>query len=207
MELRREIHEGLNVVESWNGANDFILYGRGGEIATNRLEDQEATMLGLHLLQNCMVYVNTLMLQRVLGEPIWLERMGANERRAMTPLFWGHVNPYGTFQLDMTADCLLIRPWRQPSQANYRCTASDDPRSRATLHLVTRMLVLGQIAQRPVGGGVVGPVQVLHVADQMIGQGDAGDALGLELADTEVDGGGDLAGVRHPASVLRWQVS
>jgi len=35
-----------------------------------------------------MVYVNTLMLQRVLGEPIWLERMGANERRGMTPLFW-----------------------------------------------------------------------------------------------------------------------
>ena len=100
MELRREIHEGLNVIESWNGANDFILYGRGGEIATNRLEDQEATMLALHLLQNCMVYVNTLMLQRVLGEPIWLERMGANEQRALTPLFWGHVNPYGTFQLD-----------------------------------------------------------------------------------------------------------
>jgi TnpA family transposase len=110
MELRREIHEGLNVVESWNGANDFILYGRGGEIATNRLEDQEATMLGLHLLQNCMVYVNTLMLQRVLGEPTWLERMGANERRAMTPLFWGHVNPYGTFQLDMTARLPLDSP-------------------------------------------------------------------------------------------------
>ena len=110
MELRREIHEGLNVVESWNGANDFILYGRGGEIATNRLEDQEATMLGLHLLQNCMVYVNTLMLQRVLSEPIWLERMGTNERRAMTPLFWGHVNPYGTFQLDMTARLPLDSP-------------------------------------------------------------------------------------------------
>lgn len=38
LELRREVHEGLNVIESWNGANDFILYGRGGEIATNRLE-------------------------------------------------------------------------------------------------------------------------------------------------------------------------
>jgi TnpA family transposase len=110
MELRREIHEGLNVIESWNGANDFILYGRGGEIATNRLEDQEATMLGLHLLQNCMVYVNTLMLQRVLGEPTWLQRMGANEQRALTPLFWGHVNPYGTFQLDMTARLPLDPP-------------------------------------------------------------------------------------------------
>jgi len=74
------------VVENWNAANDFILYGRGGEIATNRLEDQEATMLSLHLLQNCMIYVNTLMFQRVLSEPIWAGRMGPDERRGMTPL-------------------------------------------------------------------------------------------------------------------------
>ena len=74
-------------------ANDFILYGRGGEIATNQLEDQEATMLALHLLQNCMVYVNTLMLQRVLGEPIWLEHMGTKEQRALTPLFLGSREP------------------------------------------------------------------------------------------------------------------
>jgi TnpA family transposase len=32
--LRREIQEGLNVIETWNGANSFILYGKGGEIAT-----------------------------------------------------------------------------------------------------------------------------------------------------------------------------
>jgi len=40
-ELRREIHEGLNVVENWNSANDFILFGKGGDLATNRREDQE----------------------------------------------------------------------------------------------------------------------------------------------------------------------
>jgi len=110
LELRREIHEGLNVVESWNAANDFILYGRGGEIATNRLEDQEATMLSLHLLQNCMIYVNTLMFQRVLSEPIWAGRMGPDERRGMTPLAWGHVNPYGMFRLDMTTRLPLDMP-------------------------------------------------------------------------------------------------
>lgn len=64
----------------------------------------------LHLLQNCMVYVNTLMVQRVLGEPIWLERLGITEQRALTPLFWGHGNPYGTFQLDMTARLPLDPP-------------------------------------------------------------------------------------------------
>ena len=62
LELRREINEGLNVVENWNSANNFILYGKGGEFATNRREDQEITMLSLHLLQLCLVYINTLMI-------------------------------------------------------------------------------------------------------------------------------------------------
>jgi len=110
LELRREIHEGLNVVENWNSANDFILYGRGGEIATNRVEDQEATVLSLHLLQNCMVYVNTLMIQRILAEPIWAGGMGPADRRGLTPLAWGHVNPYGLFQLDMTTRLPLDPP-------------------------------------------------------------------------------------------------
>jgi len=43
--LRREIQEYLNVIENWNSANDFILFGNGGEIATNRQEDQELMML------------------------------------------------------------------------------------------------------------------------------------------------------------------
>src|SRR5439155_5884746 len=54
--LRREIHEGLNVIEQWNGANDFVFFARRGELASNRREDHEVSMLALHLLQNCMVY-------------------------------------------------------------------------------------------------------------------------------------------------------
>jgi TnpA family transposase len=50
-ELRREINEGLNVVENWNSANSVIFYGKGGEIATNRMGDQEMAVLSLHLLQ------------------------------------------------------------------------------------------------------------------------------------------------------------
>jgi TnpA family transposase len=99
--LRREIHEGLNVVENWNSANDFILYGRGGEIATNRVEDQEITVLALHLLQVSLVYINTLMIQRVLSESGWADRMTAEDKPGLTPLVWGHVNPYGLFRLDM----------------------------------------------------------------------------------------------------------
>jgi TnpA family transposase len=34
MELRQEINEGLNVIENWSGANDFIYFGKGGEMAS-----------------------------------------------------------------------------------------------------------------------------------------------------------------------------
>jgi len=99
--LRREIHEGLNVVETWNSANGFIFFGRGGEVASKRLEDQEASVAALHLLQVCLIYVNTLMLQRVLAEPAWRSRMTQADIRGLTPLVWGHVSPYGAFDLDM----------------------------------------------------------------------------------------------------------
>lgn len=106
--LRREIHEGLNVIEQWNGANDFVFFARRGELSSNRREDQEISMLCLHLLQNCMVYVNTLMLQKVLDKPHWKDRLTARDLSALTPLIWEHVNPYGRFELDMTARLPLL---------------------------------------------------------------------------------------------------
>lgn len=99
--LRREIHEGLQVIETWNSANDFILYGRGGEFSTNKQEGQELRMLCLHLLQVSLVYVNTLMMQQLLAEPEWQGRLTEADLRALTPLKWQHVNPYGTFTLNM----------------------------------------------------------------------------------------------------------
>lgn len=107
--LRREIHEGLNVVENWNSANSFICFGKGGELATNRLEEQELAMLCLHLLQICLVYVNTLMIQQVLGEQSWRDRMTAEDLRALTPLIYAHVNPYGIFRLDLSERLVLDR--------------------------------------------------------------------------------------------------
>jgi TnpA family transposase len=100
--LRREIHEGLNTIERWNGANDFVYFARRGEMTSNQREDHEISMLSLHLLQNCMVYVNTLMLQEVLAQPHWQGRLTATDLRALTPLTWEHINPYGRFELDMT---------------------------------------------------------------------------------------------------------
>jgi TnpA family transposase len=99
--LRREIHEGLNVVEHWNSANEFILFGKGSEFTSNRREQQEVTMLALHLLQNALIYINTLMVQQVLSTGDWEARLTVEDRRGMTPLFHSHINPYGTFHLDL----------------------------------------------------------------------------------------------------------
>jgi TnpA family transposase len=100
-ELRREIHEGLNVVESSNSVNDFIFYGKAGEISTNRREDQELAMLCLHLLQNSLVYINTLLLQSVLSRPQWENKLAKEDKRAITALFYEHINPYGLLIIDL----------------------------------------------------------------------------------------------------------
>jgi len=100
--LRREIHEGLQVVENWNSANGFIHFGKSGEFASNRREDHELSMLSLHLLQISLVYINTLMIQRVLGEDRWANAMTPEDLRALSPLLYSHVNPYGVFNLDLS---------------------------------------------------------------------------------------------------------
>ena len=123
--LRREIQDGLQVIENWNSANDFILYGKGGEFTSNRQEDQEMLMLSLHLLQVSLVYVNTLMIQQVLVEPAWRGRLTAADLRELSPLKWQHINPYGTFILNMKE--------RQPLERVISATGATLPKFRASL--------------------------------------------------------------------------
>ncbi|WP_344604764.1 Tn3 family transposase [Streptomyces glaucus] len=90
-------------MESSNGANSVIAYGKGGEIASNRRDEQEVFVLCVRILQPALVYVNTLMLQDILGEPEWADLLTPADRRGLTPLFWSHVRPYGEVNLDMDA--------------------------------------------------------------------------------------------------------
>jgi hypothetical protein len=67
------------------------LYGLGTNaglkrLAVGRHDDQKVSVHSLHLLQSCLVYVNTLMLQCVLAEPTWAARMTAADARGLTPL-------------------------------------------------------------------------------------------------------------------------
>jgi hypothetical protein len=58
-------------------------------------------ILSLHLIQLCLVFMNTIMLQQVLDEPQWAKRMTPEDFRGLTPLIYSNVNPYGLFVLNM----------------------------------------------------------------------------------------------------------
>ena len=98
---RREINEGLNVVENWNSANGFVFFGKGGEISTNRIADQEVSAHALHLLQASLVYVNTRMVQSILANPEWAAKLTPEDYRGLSPLIYSHINPYGRFDVDL----------------------------------------------------------------------------------------------------------
>jgi len=135
-ELRRETNEGLNVIESWNSANDFI-FGKGGEMASNRADDQEISMLSLHLVQLSLVYVNTLMIQQVLAEPAWQHRLNVHDLRDLTPLIYGHVNPMAASGWTWLYGCPSTRLTSVPNQLERNSCSATTSR----LPLVTAMLV------------------------------------------------------------------
>ena len=76
-------------------------------MASNRREHHEISMLALHLIQNCMVYIYTLMIQKLLARPHWQGKFTPRDYAALTPLIWEHVNPYGRFDLDMNTRLAL----------------------------------------------------------------------------------------------------
>jgi TnpA family transposase len=101
------VQEGLNVVERWNEANDFIRYGRQGIFATNSREQQVISALCLQLLQNCVMLINTMLVEQTVAHHQLFEQLSSEDRRALTPLFYEHVNPYGLFELDLNRPSLL----------------------------------------------------------------------------------------------------
>ncbi|MFE9250091.1 Tn3 family transposase [Streptomyces sp. NPDC007088] len=100
---RKEIHEGLQVVENGNSANKDLFYGKDGDPAGADKESQEVSMLAPHLLQSALVHVDTLLTQEVPADAKWADKPTDADRRALSPLFWTQVNRYGRFELDMNS--------------------------------------------------------------------------------------------------------
>jgi hypothetical protein len=89
-------------------------------------------MLALHLLQICLVYIHTLMIQRVITEPDWTQRMLPEDLRALTPLIFSHSLRDFSARYESEAG----------DRTRYGCCMTAT--CSATLPLVTRMFLLGQ---------------------------------------------------------------
>jgi hypothetical protein len=97
-------------------------------------------MLALHLLQICLVYINTLMIQRVLTEPDWTQRMLPDDLRALTPLHLRSCDSIWDFSAR-----------HEPTVGDRaRCHCCLTLKFDATLPLV--MFLLGLQADRPLSG-------------------------------------------------------
>lgn len=77
-----------------------MFFGKGGEIATNRVRDQEIAALALQLVQTSLVYVNARMVQSILNDPGRADRLSSEDMRGLSPLFYMYIIPYGRFELD-----------------------------------------------------------------------------------------------------------
>ena len=74
-----------------------------------------------------MVYINTLMIQQVLSERSWARRLTKEDHRALTPLIYAHVNPYGIFLLNMRS--------RLPIESAYKALDSGEKTQPPRVHL------------------------------------------------------------------------
>ncbi len=113
--LHQEIQEALNVIEQWNSVNGFIFSGRGGELLSNRPEDQEIAVLALHLIQVSLALINTLLLQEVLDEEAWKvpmrpEDVNAPLLSAYQSLRALHVGPDPASSVVTHQDRLVLSP-------------------------------------------------------------------------------------------------
>ena len=115
-----EINPGTERGRVVEPGNSVIFFGKGGDIATNRRDEQELSVLCLRVLQASLVYVNTLMIQDVLADRL-VDRCPPRDRRALTPLFWQHVAPYGEIKLDMRSRLTLATD-RDPDHAGTPAT-------------------------------------------------------------------------------------
>ena len=68
---------------------------------------QEISTLCLQLLQNSLMLINTLLVERTIEEHHLLEQLNEADQRALNPLFYEHVNPYGLFAVDLNQPSFL----------------------------------------------------------------------------------------------------
>ncbi len=64
-------------------------------------------MSSLQLLQNCLMPINTILVERTVERQKLWNQSKPEDFRGITPLFYSHINPYGRFGLDLSRPSFL----------------------------------------------------------------------------------------------------
>jgi hypothetical protein len=64
--------------------------------------------------------------EQILTEPAWANRLNASDLRGITPLVYGHVNPYGSFHLDLHSRLPIDPPSFAPQSVGTQMLLSYD---------------------------------------------------------------------------------
>lgn len=59
-------------------------------------------MLSLQLFQNCLMLINTILVERTVEQKKLWRRFTRENFRGITPLFYSHIHPYGTFDINLS---------------------------------------------------------------------------------------------------------
>ena len=100
--LRAEISAGLNITENWNSMAKAIHYADNIDIRSNDVTEQEVSVLCVHFLQLCIVYLNFLLIQNLAGDDEKL-KLNISESDSITPTFYFHINLYGAIDLSFNS--------------------------------------------------------------------------------------------------------
>ena len=98
-DLQREINAALNVAESWNAGTRSSTTARAATSPATAATSRSSRALPSGAA-SVGVLLNTLLIQDVLADGDL--QLAAEDQRAITPLFWSHIAPYGEVTLDMT---------------------------------------------------------------------------------------------------------
>ena len=100
--LRAEISAGLNITENWNSMAKAIHYADNIDIRSNDVTEQEVSILCVHFLQLCIVYLNFLLIQNLANDDDKL-KLNISASDSITPTFYFHINLYGAIDLSFNS--------------------------------------------------------------------------------------------------------
>jgi hypothetical protein len=86
-DLQRETESALNVVENYSGVNDYIRFGKRGELASNRKEEQELGCCACTSSSRPSATSILLMIQDTVALPEWQDVLTDADQRGLTPIF------------------------------------------------------------------------------------------------------------------------